>query len=142
MRQRGFARRTTVRCAVVAGRMRTVAPSISACAIANGTTLRSRRYSSVYECDARWDERQAQQHIAAEAFPLEADEIEQADPLAASEPPQERQAAGVDRRRVHRQPCSASCQGVGDARRAKTAALPAPARAAPGSGGRREALTI
>src|ERR687884_1412203 len=50
------------------------------------------------------DERKAQQCIADEACPPEADKIEQADTLAAREPPQQRQASGVDQCPVHRQP--------------------------------------
>jgi len=39
-----------------------------------------------------------------ETCPIEADEIEQADTLAAREPPEQRQASGVDQRPVHWQP--------------------------------------
>src|SRR6185437_11480137 len=39
-----------------------------------------------------------------ETCPIEADEIEQADTLAAREPPEQRQASGVDQCSVHRQP--------------------------------------
>ena len=43
-------------------------------------------------------------YVADEPGPFEADKIEQADALAAREPPQQRQAAGVDQCPVHRQP--------------------------------------
>ena len=55
-----------------------------------------------YEADR--DEREAEQRIADETRPLEADKIEQADALAAREPPKQRQASGVDQCPVHRQP--------------------------------------
>ena len=56
------------------------------------------------EHEAHRDEREAEQRIADEARALEADKIEQADALAAREPPQQRQASGVDQCPVHRQP--------------------------------------
>jgi hypothetical protein len=46
------------------------------------------------EYEANRDEREAEQRIADETRPLEADKIEQADALAAREPPQQRQASG------------------------------------------------
>src|SRR5215211_1170447 len=57
-----------------------------------------------YEYEGNRDERKAHQRIADESCPLEADKIEQADALAAREPPQQRQASGVDQCPVHRQP--------------------------------------
>ena len=48
------------------------------------------------------DQCEAEQRIAAEAGPLEADKIEQADALATSEPQQQRQASGIDQCPVYR----------------------------------------
>jgi hypothetical protein len=56
------------------------------------------------EHEAHRDEPEAEQHIADETRPLEADEIEQADTLVTREPPHQREAAGVDQGPVHRQP--------------------------------------